>query len=256
MVEQYQPAGLKKIEEASAMKDVYSRLAKHLDRLPIPYPETESGIEKKILARWFSEQEAEIALAMTQVPETVSAIAKRLNMEAEALAPILYSMSKRGMIFRLSKGEERFYNLVPLAEGMWEFHLNENSAEDVRVMQDYFDDFMTKGWYGTKTTQHRIIPIAESLTPDMEILAYEQAEALIEAQTKISVAPCICRKEVKMIEKGCDHAMETCLAFGAVAYFYIENGLGREVSKEEARGILKDAMNAGLVLQPGNGQKC
>ena len=61
------------------MEEVYARLAKHLDKLPIPYPATESGIEQQILARWFSLREAEIALAMTGLPETVSAIAARLE---------------------------------------------------------------------------------------------------------------------------------------------------------------------------------
>jgi electron transport complex protein RnfB len=237
------------------MEDVYARLAKHLDKLPVPFPETESGIEKRILARWFSPREAEIALAMTGLPEGVPAIAKRLEMEAEALAPVLEDMSKRGLIFRISKGEKRLYNLSPLAEGMWEFHINQNTVEDVRLLRSYFDEFMTKGWYGTKTSQHRIIPIAQSLDPSMEILPYEQAEAIIRDQKKISVAPCICRKEEKMLGEGCDHPMETCMAFGAGAYFYIENGLGREATQEEALRILRNAMDAGLVLQPGNGQK-
>ena len=45
------------------------------------------------------------------------------------------------------------------------------------------------------------------------------------------------------------------MAFGTGAYFYIENGLGREVTTEEALKILKIGMDSGLVLQPGNGQK-
>jgi NAD-dependent dihydropyrimidine dehydrogenase PreA subunit len=45
------------------------------------------------------------------------------------------------------------------------------------------------------------------------------------------------------------------MAFGTGAYYYIENGLGRETSCEEALQILQTAMEAGLVIQPGNGQK-
>lgn len=58
-----------------------------------------------------------------------------------------------------------------------------------------------------------------------------------------------------MLGKGCGHPMETCMAFGAGAYYYIDNGLGREISQEEALAILKQGMESGLVLQPGNGQK-
>ncbi|MGD0276682.1 MAG: 4Fe-4S binding protein [Syntrophales bacterium] len=237
------------------METVYKRLAKHLDKLPIPYPATESGLEVKILERWFTEREAEIALAMNGFPETVATIAERLNTDPEVLAPVLESMSRKGAIFRIAKGEKRFYNLVPLAEGMWEFHIHSNTLEDIKTMKSYLEVYMPKAWYGTSTSQHRIIPISESLTDDMEILTYERAEEILRSQTKIAVAPCICRKEEKMLGRGCNHPMEVCMAFGVGAYFYIENGLGREVSQTEAIDILKGAMDSGLVLQPGNGQK-
>ena len=45
------------------------------------------------------------------------------------------------------------------------------------------------------------------------------------------------------------------MAFGTGAYFYVDNGLGREISQEDALKILHKAMDSGLVLQPGNGKK-
>jgi len=238
------------------MEEVYARLAKHLDRLPIAYPQTESGIEIEILARWFSPREAEIALGMTGRPEPVEAIAARLKTDAETLAPVLEDMSKRGIIFRIAKGKKRLYNLSPFAEGMWEFHMTQNTVEDVKFARRYVDIFMEKGWFGTGTTQHRIIPISQSLTPDLDILSYEQAEDIIRGQDRISVAECICRKEAKMLgEEGCTHPSGNCMAFGVAAGFYIENGWGREVSQAEALRILTEAMDSGLLLQPANGQK-
>lgn len=236
-------------------ENIYVLLAKHLDKLPIAFPATKSGIELKILERWFSPDEAQIALAMTGLPEPVNAIAERLKIDPDSLSPVLEKMSKKGLLFRIAKGEKRFYNIVPLAEGMWEFHLNSASLDDVKMLREYFDHFMEKGWYGTATTQHRIIPISESISADMEIMPYEQAEEIIKSQKKISVAKCICRMEAKMLGEGCDHPLEVCMAFGTGAYFYIENGLGREVTPEEALKILRNAMDSGLVLQPGNGQK-
>jgi Na+-translocating ferredoxin:NAD+ oxidoreductase subunit B len=237
------------------MSDVYARLAKHLDTLPIPYPPTESGIELKILERWFTPEEAEIALAMTGLPEPVSAIAGRLNRPAGSLFPVLEAMTQRGLIFRVAKGDQRFYNIVPLAEGMWEFHLNLSPPEELKMLHEYLEFFMEKGWYGTRTTQHRIIPISKSIPAQIEITSYEQAEEIIKAQTKISVAPCICRKEQQMMGEGCAHLSEVCMAFGTGAFFYIDSDLGREISSAEALDILHKAMEDGLVLQPGNGQK-
>ena len=58
-----------------------------------------------------------------------------------------------------------------------------------------------------------------------------------------------------MIGKGCDKPLETCLTFGTGAEFYVRNGMGRYITKEEALSILKKANAAGLVLSPGNSQE-
>ena len=39
--------------------DLYRRLQKHLDRLPIPFPETKTGIELKLLKSLFTEKEGQ-----------------------------------------------------------------------------------------------------------------------------------------------------------------------------------------------------
>ena len=237
------------------MDPIYLQLAERLDKLPIGFPRTESGVELKILERWFSPEEADIARQMNGAPESVETIAERVGRPAEELGPLLYDMSKRGLIFRNSRGGAFSYNIVPLAEGMWEFHLNDLTEEDSRLLDEYIDFFMTKSWYGTKTSQHRIIPVTRSLTPEMEIMPYEHAENIIRAQSKISVANCICRTEKAMIGEGCGHPKEVCMAFGTGAHYYIENGLGKEITQEKAIEILHQAMESGLVLQPGNGQK-
>ena len=89
----------------------------------------------------------------------------------------------------------------------------------------------------------------------MNIMPYEQAEKIIQNQSKIVVAPCICRKEHTMVGKGCDRLLEACLIFGNGAYYYEKNGLGRSISQDEALEILNKGFEAGLVLQPGNSKK-
>jgi len=41
-----------------------------------------------------------------------------------------------------------------------------------------------------------------------------------------------------MVGKGCEKLLEACMVFGAAADYYIENGFGREITKEEAHKIL------------------
>jgi ferredoxin len=89
----------------------------------------------------------------------------------------------------------------------------------------------------------------------MQVMPYEAAEEIIRRQSKIVVAPCICRREHQMAGSGCDKPLEVCMLFGSGAYYYEQNKLGRAITADEALEILDRAMEAGLVLQPGNAQK-
>jgi len=62
------------MEEAMG-KDVYQRLAEHLDNLPGGYPVTESGVELRILRRLLTEQEAALAVNLTIISAPAEVIA-------------------------------------------------------------------------------------------------------------------------------------------------------------------------------------
>jgi len=74
-------------------------------------------------------------------------------------------------------------------------------------------------------------------------------------ESKIVVAPCICRTENRIMGTGCDKPVETCLTFGFAAEYYEKNGLGRNITHEDALEILAKGKETGLVIQPGNAKK-
>ncbi len=58
------------------MADVYKKLAVHLDNTPSGYPETESGVELRILKQLFTQEEAQLTLSLVLMPELIEPIAK------------------------------------------------------------------------------------------------------------------------------------------------------------------------------------
>ncbi|BBO70036.1 (4Fe-4S)-binding protein [Desulfosarcina alkanivorans] len=237
------------------MTDVYEKLAQHLDNLPAGYPRTESGVEMRILKRLFSPEEALIATTLTMMPEPVAGIAARVDTDEAQLAASLEAMAQKGLIFRISKKDNTLYSAAQFVIGIWEYHVNSLDEDLIRDVNEYMPALMKKAWLGTKTKQLRVVPVARSVSAEMAVMPFEAAEEIINRQSKIVVTNCICRKEQKMIGKGCDKPMEVCLSFGAGAYYYEKNGLGREIDKQEALEIVKKGVDAGLVLQPGNQQK-
>jgi NAD-dependent dihydropyrimidine dehydrogenase PreA subunit len=235
------------------MTNVYKRLAEHLDHLPGGYPSTESGVELKILKKLFTEEEAHIAEALTMMPEAAAIIAERLNTDPDDMVAKLDEMSGKGLIFKLDK-KMPLYMAAQFVIGIWEYHVNDLDSQLIEYFNEYVP-YIAKQWTNHQTKQLRVIPISKSISSQIKVMPYEAADEIIRKQSKIVVAPCICRKEHQMAGKGCDYPIDVCLVFGSGAYYYEKNGLGRDIDKEEALEILQKGIDAGLVLQPGNAKK-
>jgi len=237
------------------MNDIYNKLAAHLDNLPGGFPETESGVELRILQRLFTPDEAELAILLTMKPEAAASLAERTGLGAENLAESMESMAQKGLIFRSYKEQIPMYSAAMFVVGIWEYHVNDLDAELVRDVNEYLPFISNKVWRETNTKHMRVVPISKSIVQDIEIASYEDAEELIRAQSKITVQPCICRKEHEVLGAPCQYPLEVCFSFGAAAYYYEENKLGRAIGVDEALQILEVGRRAGLVIQPGNAQK-
>ena len=235
-------------------QEMYERLARHLDQLPGGFPKTESGVELRILKRLFTEEEAELACHLSHLPEPAETIAQRANRPVEELADRLQQMSLKGLIFRMDRPKGNLYMAAQFVVGIYEYNVNNLDPEMIKDTEEYVP-VLLGSLTGIETQQFRTIPIGASLEGQGTVLPYEEARKVIEEQSRIVVAPCICRKESGLTGKGCGKPLETCLIFGAAAYYYEKNGIGRSITREEALDILTVAEKEALVLQSTNAQK-
>ena len=235
---------------------VYERLREHLDNLPVGYPKTESGVEIRILKRLFTEEEAEMAMHLTYIPETADQIAQRANRKPDEIKPLLDQLADKGLIFRSHKGGVTQYRAEWFIVGIYEHQVNNMTKELAEDFEQYVEEaFRDELLKNTDTHQLRVIPVRDSIEPSVDVLPYENARELIKKQSKLAVAPCICRLEKDVLDEGCDAPKETCIVFSTGAYYYIENGYGRDITVDEALKILDKAEEAGLVCSPSNEQK-
>ena len=76
------------------------------------------------------------------------------------------------------------------------------------------------------------------MVADWPIAPYEDVLRIGLGRGGMAIAPCICRTTRKLADHDCDKPMENCFSFGSHAEYYVENGLGRFITKEEARQIV------------------
>jgi len=230
------------------VSNVHEKLRERLDMFPQGFPKTKSGVELKILENLFSAEDARIALTLRPYPEPVSTIAERVGADQEELSETLYDMSKRGLILRYRESEEiAYYFLAPWMIGIWEFQLKRLNPQNVKLYEKYYEEGMVPLNKTKKVPGFRVIPIQKEIQDSSEIQPFEKVSEIIDSQTRFAVADCICRKEAQMMGEGCDKLLESCMSFGFAADYCIENQLGREITKEEAKNILLKAEQSGLV---------
>jgi ferredoxin len=247
--------------------DIYRKLQHEINKMPIAYPKTDTGIEIKLLKHLFSPAEAEIAVNLNMLPETLPRIHARLKKKGftitiEELENTLDRLVKKGALLGgglfESKGKGKKYSLSMMAIGMMEGQVDQLSREFAEDFHQYFKDTFHKNFYGLKTAQMRTIPINKSITPELRVEPYNDIKSYISnLNDDITVFNCVCRQMADVTDNKCRYSdlREVCFAFRDVARFVLSKGVGRALTKEEALAILDRAEEAGFILQPENARE-
>lgn len=232
--------------------DIYRRLREKLDQMATGYPATESGVELRILQKLFTEQDAEFFLAIGTDATTSRELSRSMDINRESLEAKLSDMALRGILFREQRNGEILYRAVPFIVGMYEYQIGRLSPDILKDIMEYYVTALGKSFFQSKITHLRTIPVDAKLVPGQRVSSYEDAAVIIKSKKRIAVTECICRKAARMSGMGCSHSLETCLQFDAHAEYYVNNGIGRYISTDEALHILKKSEEEGLVLQALN----
>ena len=239
--------------------DIYRRLQRHLDQSPVPFPETESGVEIRLLKHLFDETEANIALKLSAVPESLDRIISRFKegeITKETLQEKLDNLAARGAIMGVSHPEKgRMYQKAPLAIGMFEFQVDRITREFAEDFFRYEEEGFAKAFLGVKTKQMRTIPVNVDVKPEFVIGSYDNARTIIERSPgPFAVMNCVCRQAREKMGEKCRQTdiMETCFTLGDSARYMMGMGVARELSREEINELVTRAEREGMVLQPAN----
>ena len=245
--------------------DVYRVLQKHLDKMPIGFPVTKSGSDIRVLKHLFTPKEAEIATLLKfgweRDLETLDVIYARLgdkNITKEELRDALDEMGHKGLIMTKKESDQTYYGNALLMVGIFEFQVNRLKKEFIDDFHDYFDEGWLPETLRLKGSQLRMIPVEQSIEFKPNVSRFDKIQELFETTDgPYMVANCICKQLKDMENHPCKvtHRREICMGFGHAAKLYIDQGWGREITKDDAIDILKQNQEDGLVLQADNSQK-
>jgi Na+-translocating ferredoxin:NAD+ oxidoreductase subunit B len=245
-------------------RDVYRLLQQHLDRMPVGFPATASGVELRILRRLFTPEEAGVALLLGMLPERLERIHRRDRgggRSREQLERILDRLAEKGAILggHASAGREgtKRYSKALLAIGVYELQVDRLTKELQADFEQYLQEAFGRALLTGKTTQLRTVPVNARFLPERRVGRYDDARSLLqESRGPFAVMNCVCRQGRDLLGEPCRQTKvrRTCLALRSVARSVLASGTGIELTRQEALALVERAEQEAMVLQPANTQ--
>jgi Pyruvate/2-oxoacid:ferredoxin oxidoreductase delta subunit len=268
---------------------LYHQLRQHFDSGPIPFPETSTGVEIRLLEDFFSESDCRILLALGWVRITAEKCRGRLlkdgapegSLSLDEIKERLDKFYLQGSISMKIKQGKKKYSLEPVAIGWYEHKVDFLTPKQVRMFYEYAEQALPDLWGGDgigkgippqmrvivhpgaikseggTTGAERVVDINESLPFKPTVALYDDVRCMLRNTPEESLfvlINCICKQSQDLMGEPCKvtNHRRHCMSIGSSSQAYLDRGQGVRISKEEAVKLLEWQIEQGLVLQCGN----
>ena len=203
-----------------------------------------------------SDEQADVALTMgLRKPRTVEYVSKKCNKSIEETHKILMELAVIGVckVWHEDGVELLWVNIF--APGMLEMMVNNREQLEAHPQIGKAFELYTRTRLAPMTpmlpegmAMMRVIPIESALVGVDGVEPWEKLSSYLDKYDTFSVSDCSCRASRRHIDEGCGHLeTEMCIQMGSGAEYYIKTGRAREITREEAKEIIHNAEQLGMM---------
>jgi Na+-translocating ferredoxin:NAD+ oxidoreductase RNF subunit RnfB len=220
-------------------KDLFEQLS---DRIMT----TGSKIIPELFRFIATEDDAKLMLA---TPGTVDELAEKTGRGKDDVQKKLDELFHKGLMFKAKKDDRVVYkmckDIVQFHDGtilwpeapkeyhrLWKKYMDVEWFDYARVIEKFVKDPFT-----------RVVPIGQSIKAEGQIQTVDDVMQIIDATNRVAVTDCTCRT----IDGKCGHELKVCVQVGRSAEYALERGTGTELTKDEAKALIRRCDEAGLV---------
>lgn len=204
-----------------------------------------------------SDEQADVALTMgLRKPRTVEYVSKKCGKSVEETHKILMELAKIGVCkaWHDDDGQELFWVNI-FAPGMLEMMVNNREQLEAHPQIGKAFEAYTRTRLAPMTPMlpqgmgmMRVIPIESAIEGIPGVEPWEKLSTYLNKYDKFSLSDCSCRAARRHLDEGCGHLEhEVCLQMGSGAEYYINTGRAREITREEAKEVIRKAEEMGLM---------
>ena len=241
-------------------QEVYVRFMDWLKQTWYGLPEADELVP--LIMATYTPEEASLLTGMPFSGRNLEELAEMKQMDPAELSHRLDALAEKGLVFRTVRGDTVRYSLndsmfVTFRSTFWHGRTDERSKAIAPVVNQYYYHGGWDQWDTTHLKGLRALPIQETIEDTRQILPYEEVVKVLDQHDyfTVSVCPCKHRKNIDPKSPNCKYPTEVCLHFGRLGHYIVENGLGREITRQETEEILRKSAEAGLVHGVSNMQE-
>jgi len=241
-------------------QEIYEKFIEWLDNPVMEFTESEAMMP--MITSHVTPEEAEFLTGFPMSSKSLEELADLKDMDPAELAPKLKELCEKGLIYEGIRGDSVRYRLLDAGQMFLRMpYWPGKDDESLKTVAHYANKYYMDGWKAQDAVlRHkalRSIPIDKTLEDRKQILPFEDILQVVDNYEYYTVSHCPCRERHRLDPDYQDsqHPSEVCLHFDELGRYCVENGMGREITKEETLEILKKAADAGLVHGLANYEK-
>ena len=244
---------------ARAPTEAHHRLTRHYAS-PLMLGPPRSDDLLALVMHIYTDDEADLVQHLPPLrPRTAAQVASRSGRGAEETARVLEHLARQKNVL-LAWGKERKYAIMPVVPGTFEAALMTAGPATFnswhRTFAELFERIYDTGFlidYNTGWQPAvRYLPVGAAVQSLTMAWPSDKLDEVLEPYDLFAVGNCQCRAAMHLVGKGCNRPLENCLAMGPLSRHFIDSERMRQVSRDEALAIKREAEETGLVTWMGN----
>lgn len=203
-----------------------------------------------------SDEQADVALTMgLRKPRTAEYVSQKCGKSLEETHKILMELADIGVCKVWHEDGQELFWVNIFVPGMLEMMVNNSAQLEAHPEIGYAFEKYTRERFAPMTpmlpqgmAMMRVVPVESAIKDLPDVEPWEKLSYYLDKYDTFSVSPCSCRATRRHLEEGCGHLeQDMCIQLGSGAEYYIKTGRGREITREEAREIIRKAEENGLM---------
>jgi electron transport complex protein RnfB len=232
---------------------IYEAFSAWLRTAPMSLPDSED-VGELIRAR-YSREDAELLVNVPFDDRTIEELAEIKQMKVEELKPRLDALAKKGVVWKIFRNGANRYRLcdpfvVFYRSVYWGGGRNSEHYVMAPLLNKTFGETFEM-FAHAHTRGLRTLPIEGVIEDTRAVMPFEDVLKVLDDQDFFCVGSCSCKAKHNLDpdHENCKHYPfeENCVHFGDFARYMVENGHGRELTREECRDVLMRCADVGLV---------